>query len=196
MKHDNIKKLVPLYAIGRLDKGLKREVESHMNECKTCKSLYEREMKLRYLMLEVTENFSTPPPRGNVWHFKWVFSLAISLMFVIIAIGGSYLNRKYLMFKTPTPKVEVTGFEDVWDGYVLVEREGGFSVELYVDGDLITREEGKGYVFLEPDVSVGSHFVELRVIYEGDTFEVSKVVLHDPDLYSLVYYDTDHKTPR
>ena len=188
MTHRQIRELIPLLAIGRLEGEEKEEVLRHLETCGECRRLYERERRLATLMEEMAREVVPPPPptvkRGFPYlRFAVAFAsitalLLLAVFFVRMPLGG---NKEV----EETPTVEVSGLEDLWDGYILVQGDGNLEVRVSIDGKVVAVGRGEGYVYLEPEVEEGEHYVKVEVLTGRDTLKVDRVVLYDPETYAM-----------
>ncbi len=191
MTHREIKELIPLLAIGRLEGEEKRKVMDHLRTCEECRRIYENERNLLALM-EGTASEVIPPPLPTVRRRGFsgrvltlaLSGIAVATLLVVLFLVKGYFGETEEGTKAPVP-VEIVGLDDLWDGYVLVQGDGEISVKVTVDGKVVATEKGKDYVYLEPDVDRGEHYVKVTVVYHGDTVEVDRVVLYDPETYAM-----------
>ncbi len=188
MEHREIKELVPLLAIGRLEGEEREMVLRHLRTCEGCRRLYDRERSLVRLMEGVAEEIlppPAPPVRGRSTYGKILapaFGVVAVLIAVLMAVGGPIFKGE----GGYPSQIEISGLEDLWSGYVLVQGDGHMRVEVEIDGETVMRSEGMDYVYLEPEVSEGEHYVVVRVISGRDTLTVDRVVLYDPETYALL----------
>lgn len=188
MTHRQIRELIPLLAIGRLEGEEREEVLRHLETCGECRRLYERERRLATLMEEMAREVVPPPPptvRRGFPYRRLAVALASITALLLVAV---------FLLRTPqwgsreveeTPAVEVSGLEDLWGGYVLVQGDGDLKVRVSIDGKVVAVGQGEGYVYLEPEVEEGEHYVKVEVITGRDTLEVDRVVLYDPQTYAM-----------
>ena len=188
MEHREVRELIPLLAIGRLEGKEREEVLRHLETCEECRRLYERERNLVQLMEEMTGEIAPPPapPIGRGFPYGRVLVPAFGMVVLLIAVLVAVKWPTFKGEREEATPVEVSGLEDLWSGYVLVQGEGEMTVEVDVDGETVARVKGKDYLYLEPEVSEGEHYVAVRVIRGRDTLTVDRVVLYDPESYALL----------
>jgi len=164
MDHREIRDLIPLLAIGRLEGKEKQEVIRHLQRCAECRRIYESERNLLTLM-EGTASEVIPPPIPTVSRRGFggrtvalaLSGIAAAIFLTVVLLIERPFGKEESDVRTPVP-VEITGLEDLWGGYVLVQGEGEISVSVAVDG---------------------------KVVATGDTLEIDRVVLYDPETYAM-----------
>ncbi len=188
MEHREIKDLIPLLAIGRLEGEERRILLEHLKTCEECRRTYERERSIVRMMEEMNRDIVPPPapPVRRGLPYGRVLASVFGVVALLIAVFMATKNPLFRGGKEYVSPVEVSGLEDLWGGYVLVQGDGHLKVEVQVDGETVIRKEGTDYLYLEPRVSGGEHYVVVKVIRDRDTLTVDRVVLYDPETYALL----------
>jgi hypothetical protein len=190
MDHREIREMIPLLAIGRLEGEDRQKVLRHLEVCGECRKIYENERQLTVMMEGMTREILPPPPpvihsRPPYVRYALSFLAVASIVLVAFLLLRNPQKGRYGDGDGVPQTVEVSGLDDLWNGYILVQGKGPLKVEVAVDGSVVAEGSGEGYVYLKPDIKRGEHYVVVRVITGKDTLAMDRVVLYDPETYAL-----------